>query len=268
MGGKSQAPAPVDPYQSAGAQTQANQQNAAYVAALNRMNTYTPTGSQTFTNQGTDPSTGAPVYSSQVTLSPEQQALYNSNTSNQLNQSGFAGNALDTARDAYQPLNGNYDSQRQQAQDALYQRNTQYLDPQYKQSGEALDAKLAAQGIEPGSEAYSNSHQQYDAGKSQAYEAARNDAVSGATGQAGQNIQQSIALQNQPLNYYNSLMTGSQASMPSFGQASPVNSQPADVQGAFNNAYQGQVNAYNAQTGQSNQTMGTIGSLLAAFLMA
>lgn len=231
------------------------------------MNTYTPTGSQTFTNQGNDPNTGAPVYSSQVTLSPEQQALYNSNTSNQLNQSGFAGNALDTARDAYQPLNTDYGQQRQEAQDALYQRNTQYLDPQYKQSGEALDAKLAAQGITPGSEAYNNAHQQYDASKDQAYEAARNDAVSGATGQAGQNIQQSIALQNQPLNYYNSLMTGSQASMPSFGQPANVSSNPADVQGAFQNAYTGQVNTYNAQTGQQNQNTAAIGSILAMLLL-
>lgn len=232
------------------------------------MNSYGPTGSHTYQNQGTDPTTGAPIYSESTTLSPEQQALYNSNTANQLNQSGFAGNALDQARDSYKPINTDWNAQRQSAQDALYGRNTMYLDKQYARDEKGLDAKLAAQGIMPGSEAYKNATAQFGEGKSQAYEAARDNAISGATNQTGQGIQQSIALQNQPLNYYNSLMGGTQAQTPQFSSAPAVSSNPADVSGAINNAYQGNVNSYNAQVGQQNQTMGQIGSLLAMYMMS
>lgn len=266
--GKPATPQAPDPYQTAGAQTGANQQNAAYLAALNRMNTYGPTGSQTYKNEGADPTTGAPIYSSSTTLSPEQQALYNSNTSNQLNQSGFAGNALDQARSAYQPINTNWDQQQQKSQDALYGRNTRYLDPQFARQEKGLDAKLAAQGITPGSEAWKNAMDEFGAGKNQAYEAARDNSITGASQQTGQNIQQSIALQNQPLNYYNSLMSGNQAQVPQFSQASPINTNPADVQGAINQNYQGNVNAYNANVGSSNNTTSTLGSLLAMYLMS
>lgn len=266
--GKPATPAAPDPYQTAGAQTRANTQNAAYVAALNRMNTYGPTGSHTFENHGTDPATGAPIYSESTTLSPEQQALYNSNTANQLNQSGFAGRALDQARDSYTPINTDYEANRQKAQDALYGRNTMYLDKQYARDQQSLEAKLAAQGVMPGSEAYKNSMAQFTEGKNQAYEAARDNSITGATNQAGQQIQQSIALQNQPLNYYNSLMNGSQAQVPQFSSPAQIGTNPADVAGAVNSAYQGNVNSYNAQVGQQNQTMGQIGSLLAMYLMS
>ena len=232
------------------------------------MNTYGPTGSQTFKNEGTDPVTGAPIYSSSTTLSPEQQALYNSNTANQLNQSGFAGNALDQARNAYKPINTDWQGQQQGTQDALYKQNTQYLDPQFQRQDTALDAKLAAQGAMPGSEAYKNAHAVQSEGENQAYQSARTNAITGASDQTGKNIQQSIALQNQPLNYYNSLMSGSQGSVPQFSQPGQINTNPADVTGAINNAYQGNVNAYNAQVGNSNQTMSSIGSLLAMYMMS
>lgn len=254
MGGKSKTPAPPDPYQTAGAQTTANQANASYLAALNRVNTYGPTGSSTYQNQGNDPTTGAPVYSQSTTLSPEQQGLYNSNTTNQLNQSGFAGNALNQARDAYQPINTNYDQQHQTAQDALYKQNTQYLDPQYKRDQESLDSKLAAEGAAPGSEAYKNSYDQFNEGKNQAYQSARTAASTGATQQTGQNIQQHIALQNQPLNYYNALMNGAQAQTPNANSTSPINTNPADVSGAINSAYGQNLNIANAQNQQSNST--------------
>lgn len=263
MGGKSQNPASPDPYATASAQTQTNKDTAAYNMALSHINSYTPTGSHTYTNQGNDPNTGAPLYSEATTLSPEQQALYNSNTSNQLNQSGFAGHALDAARGAYQPLNvGNT----QQTQDALYKQNTQYLDPQFAREQSGMDAKLAAQGITPGSEAYKNATAQFGEQKNQAYDAARTGAITGATAQQGQNIQQGIALQNQPLNYYNSLMSGTQGTVPQFSGAQPSSAQPSNVSGNVQQAYQNNVANTSAQNASANSTTSTIGSLLAAWL--
>lgn len=68
------APPPPDPYATSAAQTQSNQQTAAYNAAINRGNTFTPYGSSTYTTR-TDPTTGAPVYDQTISLSPDTQAL-------------------------------------------------------------------------------------------------------------------------------------------------------------------------------------------------
>jgi len=268
MGGKNTTVAPQDPYQVAGAATAANQNTAAYNAALTRTNSYTPTGSHTYTNQGNDPTTGAPIYTEQTTLSPEQQALYNSNTTNQLNSSAFAGNALDSARSAYQPINTDYQGNLQANQDNLYKSQAQYLDPQFSRQESGLDAKLAAQGITPGSEAYKNAHDQFSEEKQKAYSNAQMNAITGATGQTGQQIQQGIALQNQPLNYYNALMSGSQGTVPQFSGANVQQTQPADVQGAFANNYSQNLNAANAANASNNQTTSTVGSLLGTALMA
>jgi hypothetical protein len=57
------APTPPDPYQTANAQTQSNQQTAAYNAALNRVNTYTPWGSLTYSQSpGSTQTTTAPTF--------------------------------------------------------------------------------------------------------------------------------------------------------------------------------------------------------------
>ncbi len=57
-GGK--RPKTPDPKVVSDLQTQSNQQTAAYNAALNRVNTYTPQGSSVFSQTGTDAS-GAPI---------------------------------------------------------------------------------------------------------------------------------------------------------------------------------------------------------------
>jgi hypothetical protein len=97
--GKDQ-PSTPDPYQTAQAQTQSNQQTAQYNAALNRVDQYTPFGNSVYSNVGTDAS-GAPHYRQDVTLAPDAQAqLTNQLKQNeQLSNLGFgiadqAGSAL------------------------------------------------------------------------------------------------------------------------------------------------------------------------------
>jgi hypothetical protein len=72
----------------------------------------------------------------------------------------------------------------QQTSDALYKANTQYLDPQFNQQQQQLESKLANQGITRGSEAYNNAMLNFNNQKQQAYESARNNAISGATSAA------------------------------------------------------------------------------------
>jgi hypothetical protein len=74
LGKSSSAP---DPYATAAAQTQSNQQTANYNADLNRVDQYTPYGSSVYTTTGTSAS-GAPAYRQDVTLAPlAQQELDN-----------------------------------------------------------------------------------------------------------------------------------------------------------------------------------------------
>lgn len=75
-------PAP-DPYATANAQTQSNKETAAANAALNRVNQYTPWGSSTYAQAGSD-TQGNPLWSQTVSLSPDQQKLLDS--SNRISQ--------------------------------------------------------------------------------------------------------------------------------------------------------------------------------------
>jgi hypothetical protein len=67
-------PKTPDPNVVSAAQTQSNQQTAAYQNAVDHGNTATPWGSQTFTGR-VDPTTGATVYDQSIQLSPDQQQL-------------------------------------------------------------------------------------------------------------------------------------------------------------------------------------------------
>lgn len=267
--GKQSAPSAPDPYATAGAQTQSNQSSAAYNAAINRMNTYTPYGSQQYSFQGYDPNTNAPIYSQQIDFSPEQQALYQQGTGNQLKQGQIGGNLLDNLSSQYStPFSYDTSQGLQKAQDSLYARNTQYLDPQFSREQSQLETQLTNQGIPRESEAWNNAMQQFNANKNQAYESARNDAISGATGQSMTQLQEALAARNQPLNEYNALMSGAQAQLPQFQSPGNVSAAPADISGAINNAYQGALAGYNARQSGTNSLVGAGSTLLAAYLMS
>lgn len=75
-------PTPPDPTTVAQAQGQENRQTAVANANLNRVNTQTPYGNLTYTTTGTNPD-GTPQYNAAVTLSPQEQTLFDINTANQ-----------------------------------------------------------------------------------------------------------------------------------------------------------------------------------------
>jgi len=72
----------------------------------------------------------------------------------------------------------------QNATDALYKANTQYLDPQFAQSQAKMESQLANQGITRGSEAYNNAMLNFNNQKQQAYTDARNQAIGQGTAAA------------------------------------------------------------------------------------
>ena len=79
------------------------------------------------------------------------------------------------------------DQYRSQIQDALYAQQTSRLDPRFKQQGGDMEARLAAQGITQGSEAYNREMQNFGMEKNDAYSQAMNQAIlTGETAVQGQ----------------------------------------------------------------------------------
>jgi hypothetical protein len=252
MGKSSSSPQPVDPYAAANAQYGLNTQTAQYNAALNRTGNSNALGSSGWNITGTDPTTGAPKYGYSTQLAPQFQS------------------AISTPLDTSQIYGGGAGSPsipqgNSQIANSLFNQQMGYLAPQYAQQQTSQNAQLAAEGATPGSEAWNNA--QGNLGRTQAFgeNQAANSAITGATGQQAQ--QQNMALQGlnaqqlaqqEPISLFNALS----------GQGSPSSAASPDILGAFNNQYQGQLNAANASNAASNQTESGLASLAAAAAIA
>lgn len=313
------APSAPDPWETAAATTQSNQQTAAYNKSLNLNNFTNPFGQQQSYIVGYE--NGAPVYNTATTASPQLQSTLNGlfgqvgqgqgQIQNSINGIGGAigqyNNLNQSIAGVGQQISGLGDQLDQNAvknaqqygQDAAYRSQTQYLDPQFSQQEESLKASLANQGLTPGSQAYNNAMLNFNNTKQRAYSDAANQSVLtgsqigsqnlqnqisgintkaglfgqqlGAMQNAGSNIGQEAALYGQAAGLgqmpYSNLQ--SIASMiPGYSGPASSGAQPADIAGYLNNQYQGNLANYNARQASNNSTMGTVGTLGAAAMIA
>jgi hypothetical protein len=137
----------------------------------------------------------------------------------------------------------------------------QRLAPQIQQGREALDVKLANQGIPVGSEAYNRAML--------AQSQRENDLLATATTQGfgvGQQARQSALqeqayLRNEPLNTLSAVRTGAQVQGPTFvNPAQQANVAGPDILGAAQSTYNAQLGASNAQNAANNaMTSGLMG---------
>lgn len=300
MGKSASQPTPPDPYRTAQAQAQSNIQTALANATLNRYGQNTPLGSLSWQQTGRDPTTGLPMYSSNVTLAPAVQQAVASN--NQLAaQMGDAGTKYfnNVQGQLTSPLStsglpglaskvgsGNLDAMRQQAQNAIYNRQSSMLDPQYNQQQEQLQSQLAQQGITQGSEAYNNAMNNFARQRDFAYSQARDAAITGGNDYAQQQFQQGLlganlqnqaqqqglsqlfAMREQPLNELQALRSGSQVAMPSFNGSPAISLPGTDISGNIYKQYQGLVNNANAQQSADNANTQAGAGLASALIMA
>jgi hypothetical protein len=157
----------------------------------------------------------------------------------------------------------------QSYQDAYMQR----LAPQIEQNREMNQARLANQGIVPGTTAYDNAMRQQ--------QQKENDLLLGATTQGfgvGQQANQQafgqeLTKYNLPLNTLSALRSGSQVQNPTFvNSAQQATTQGADLLGAAQMGYNAQMGNFNAQQAAQQSMnqglMGLGGTLGAAALMA
>lgn len=252
-----QQPQQPNPYTTADAQTQSNQQTAQYQQSLNDVNQITPYGSVNYAQTGTA-ADGAPITTATTSLSPELQGLVDSNISNNTAESGIEGQlASNAATSLAHPPNLTDPSALQTTMD---KQNAVTMDPQWASLSDQNDAKAYAQGLAPGSEGYQNNQRQFNTNRTQAY------------GQMyGQDVQQAqnaeLAQYNEPLNALNALKSGSQVSQPGVGTTAAT---PTTTVAGTNIAGLIQQN-YQNQLAQSNATMGGLfglgGTALSALMM-
>ena len=253
--GKS-APKAPDPVATANAQAAMNRETAITQMGLNAMDQYNPTGSVTYTQNGTWED-GTPRFQQTTTYNPEQQAIFDAITAAQGNlaniaqdQSAFLGEYLN------EPFAFTNDDASQWAYDLASPRILQ----QQGQNEAQLRATLGAKGIREGSAAWdaemarmtnANTDQLNQlalTGRSQAY----NEALTG---------------RNQPINEIIGLMNGSQLQSPGSQSTATPQTSVAGVNytGLVNSQYENQVASNNAMMGG---LFGMGGQLGAAYIMS
>jgi hypothetical protein len=293
-GGKGgSAPAAPDPYTVSGAQTQSNEQTAAFNKDLNLNNYSNPFGQQQTSSVGIDPMTGAPIYQTSISASQPLQGLINSSMGQAANSNATLNNSIYGLGGINQQL-GTLGQQinpaaaqqaNQQGQQAAYAAQTQYLDPQFSQGQSSLQSQLANQGLAPGSQAYDNAMTNFNNSKQQAYSNAANQSVltgsqigtqmlnnnlsavgaqANLLGQQGTNYGQQASLSQVPYSQLQQLA----GLVPGNTGTAQSSAQPANIAQAFQNQYQGQLNSYNANTQSANSTASGIEGLAGTAAMA
>lgn len=265
--GKKAKTAPVpDAEKTAAAQTESNKQTAYYNALLGNVDQTTPYGSLTYQNNG---DVNNPKFSSSVTLSPEQQKLYELQTQGDTSLSTLGNEQLERIRSSVATpysfsglpnalTDEDYKQYQTKAEDAINSR----LDPQLAKDEESLRTRLINQGIAPGSTAYNNEFNTFNQAKNDSRQQTILNGQQYATAlmnnsltARNQGINEYNAQRNAPLNEYNAFTSGSQVQNPTFtngGGGSGAGE--TDVTSAYGQQYTAQQQNANAQNASSNAT--------------
>lgn len=294
-------PAAPDPGKTAAAQGAANVDTAIAQAFLNMTGSNSPYGSISYTPTGNTMTVGSgkdqrtiPQYTQNTTLSPEQQRQFD--LQSQISESALGLGqrqigSIDSALSSpfkiqgQTPLPSDYSQDRQNIEDKLYQGYTRRFDDQFGRQEEQLRTRLANQGLNQGSEAYSNAFKDFDYGRNDAYQGA----ASAATQQAGaeqsrlfgldltgrqQGIQEQVLERSQPVNELAALLgTSGGVQMPNFTANAPQTGiAGTDITGPTMANYQAQLGAYNQGQANKSALMGDLfglgGTLGAAWILS
>lgn len=252
--GKKSTPKAPDPYEVSAAQTQSNKETAEYNAALNRINQSSPFGSISYTQTGTDPNTGAPIYSQQTSLSPQMQQLLDSQVGAQQGISNAISGAI--GRLPSDPFNPNIDvgDIRQRSFDS--QMAT--LQPKFDEGWRNLETTLSDRGIPIGAEIWNNENTRFDSARDSSILAASRQADLDASNEFQRQYGNALTEYNLPLQQLSALMGNSSAVQnPSFSPFAQSSAAGTDVAGNVWNAYNAETQA--AQNKQSAMMGGLLG---------
>ena len=267
--GKDDAPPPPDYAAAARETAQGNLDMARVATAANRVNQITPYGNLTYKQSGTD-SYGNPMWTATQELSPEQEQI-------RLQQAGLSSGLLNTAQQGLDYA-GNLMARPgidtstlpsvginpgEMYSDAIMRR----LQPQLKMEQGQFDAKMANQGIAPGTEAYNNAKRDFDQTQNDRLTAAQIGGINTGLNANQQAFSQAGYNQMQPINVINALRTGSQVQAPNFvNSANQATTQGPDLLGATGQQYNAQLAQTNANNAASGAFMGGLMNMGASFL--
>lgn len=207
-------------------------------------------------------------WSSTITLDPRVQGLVDAELSTDKAMQGSINQGLNQVNQTFAGPAPTADAaSRQRTEDALYGRQTSRLDPQYQQQEQQLRSDLMNRGIVEGSDAWNQQMDQFQRGKNDAYQQARDSSITGGGNEEAQQLQMQLEARNNVLNALSSLRTGAQVQAPQFGQTpSGATVNPAPVAQSLYNNYQGALGQYGANVASSNATMGALGTAGAGVL--
>lgn len=280
MGKRSPSPPPApDPVATANAQSAANRDTAISQHYLNQTSQVTPWGNLSYarTGEGHD---GTPTFTATTTLSPQQQQLFDSQQGTELLMNATGQQLLNNARGQLsQPIDlsklGAAPKYDENARTAALARLLARQQPQFDQQRESIETRLANQGINVGSEAYTRGVDEFNRAQNDyrlAADVAAGDEASRLFGLQmqgrNQQINETLLPRQLTINELAALTGGSQVQMPQFAGTPQTGVSPTDVVGPANTAYQGQLAGWNAQNQSRNATMGGLFGLGAAGISA
>lgn len=291
MGKKSgpKAPPAPDPKVTAAAQGAANVDTAIAQQFMNMIGSegpygtisYTPTGAQTSVGTGDNQRT-IDQYKQITNFTPQGQRIFDLENAITEGSLGLGNRQIDAIGQNLQdrfsldqfgdlPQSGTYGEEAQRYADQLYTGMTRRLDDRFGRDEESLRTRLANQGLDMGSEAYRNALQDFSQNRDDAYLSAMTEAerMRGAeqnrlfgldlTGRQ-QGIQETLTERTQPINELAALLGNSGGvALPGFtAQAPQTGIANTDIIGPTMAAYNAKMNAYNQQSANSADTMGSL----------
>lgn len=263
--GKGKAPKAPDPQKLALMQNKLNLSSASLGQMLSMVDQEGPDGSLTYTQSGyrdyVDPFSGQtmkiPNYVQTMKLSDAQQQIKDRNNAARGNVAGILERL--TGR-----LSGTLDKpfslDNAETENSIVDRYGVRMGDRFKRQEAALDAKLAAQGITPGSTAYSRAMQGLGEERNDAWNQLLIDARSQA-------VNEKLMQRNQAYNELNALQTGAQINDPSQRQTPGAQVATPDYMGAAYQSHQSDMNAWQQKQnmlGSIGGMFGTVGTALAS----
>lgn len=231
--GKSSAPSSPDPYQTAGAQSDANIKAIRESAKISAVDQNGPTGSTTYTRD----ENGVPT-AQNVTLSPGEQTYYNTQTNL---RNALASNVPTTA---FQAPDG---SSADAVQQALYARKLGMVTPQLDKAQNDLNVQLSERGIPIGSEIYKNEQNRIAQSRGDTLASIAQDATLASGQEQSRALSDALQTYNAPFNSLASIVGGTPVSNPQFQNTPSYSVAAPDITGLVSQDYANRSNSYNQQ---------------------
>lgn len=236
-------------------QGQQSRDTAAFNASLNRIGQVGPYGSLDYTQHGTDPTTGAPIYRASVTLTPDQQAILDTLENNQRAIGGTVGNLVDNTASMYgSPVNlpdvPDFFTGATPVVNEMLSRHDAFMDPYRTREIENLDATMRNQGLFPGTPAYDRAMRELrdtqTRAQGQFLNTAQNQAFTQQQSQYQAQMEEALKEYGLPLDTIRHLMGLTTVGSPTFVTPAAATAQAPDITKLA-------MDSYNAQQAQYNE---------------